>query len=50
MTDGQAQRGGSATAIPVAWRRSNTRRTAIEPSPMAVEIRLTDPLRTSPSP
>jgi hypothetical protein len=27
----------------VAWRRSNTSRTAIEPSPIAVAARLTDP-------
>jgi hypothetical protein len=32
-----------------SWRRSNASRTAIEPSPMAVATRLTDPLRTSPT-
>ena len=42
-------RGGSVTALPVAWRRSKTSRTAIEPSPIAVATRLTDPLRTSPT-
>src|SRR3984893_7443208 len=39
----------STGAIPVAWRRSNISRTAIEPSPMAVATRLTDRLRTSPT-
>ncbi len=42
-------RAGFVTATPVAWRRSNTSRTAIEPSPMAVATRLTDRLRTSPT-
>ncbi len=42
-------RGGSATALPVAWRRSNTSRTAMDPSPIAVAARLMDPMRTSPA-
>src|SRR5438552_18979183 len=37
-------RTGAMRAIPVAWRRSNTSRTAIEPSPMTVATRLTDRL------
>src|ERR1700716_3788092 len=47
---GYARSAGSPAATPNGWRRSNTRRTAIEPSPMAVAIRLTDRLRTSPTP
>src|ERR1700686_1893489 len=38
-----------STALAGFWRRSNTRRTAIEPSPIAVGARFTDPLRTSPT-
>src|SRR5580693_1411957 len=37
--------GGGSLAV----RRSKTSRTAIEPSPIAVAARLTDPLRTSPT-
>src|SRR5258705_13977948 len=40
---------GAATATPVACSRSKTRRTAIEPSPIAVAVRLIEPLRTSPT-
>ena len=40
---------GSATANPVAWRRSKTNLTAIEPSPIAVATLLIEWLRTSPT-
>jgi hypothetical protein len=37
------------SAVPADWRRSKARRTATEPSPMAPAMRLTEPLRTSPT-